>query len=72
MPAQVRWFTSTYYTDGRQRAQLHGDSSQGRPRIDHVKILAGKHVRCPVTSLMKRELDGTHYLDDIRRRKTNG
>ena len=44
MPAQVRWFTPTYYTDGRQRAQLYGDSNQGGPWIDRVKIPAGRHV----------------------------
>ena len=43
-PAQVQWFTPTYYTDGRQRAQLYGDSNQGGPWIDRVKIPAGKHV----------------------------
>jgi hypothetical protein len=26
---QVRWFTPPYYTDGRQRARLFGDSSAG-------------------------------------------
>jgi len=43
-PAQVRWFTPTYYTDGRQRAQLYGDSSQSGPWVDRVKIPPGKHV----------------------------
>jgi anti-sigma factor ChrR (cupin superfamily) len=43
-PTKVRWFTPTYYTDGRERAQLYGDSSQGGPWIDRVKIPAGKHV----------------------------
>ena len=28
-PERVRWFTPAYYKDGRQRAQLFGDSSQG-------------------------------------------
>ena len=41
---QVEWFTPSYYTDGRQRAQLYGDSSKGGPWIDRVKIPAGKHV----------------------------
>ena len=27
-PEQVRWFTPSYYKDGRQRAQLFGDSSK--------------------------------------------
>src|SRR6185312_8529495 len=43
-PAQVRWFTPPYYTDGRQRAQLYGNSSEGGPWIDRVKIPAGNHV----------------------------
>jgi len=43
-PTQVRWFTPAYYTDGRQRAQLYGDSTQKGPWIDRVKIPAGKHV----------------------------
>ena len=29
MPGQVQWFTPPYYTDGRQRARLYGDSNQG-------------------------------------------
>ena len=41
MPAQVRWFTPPYYKDGRQRAQLFGDSNQGGAWIDRVKIPAG-------------------------------
>jgi anti-sigma factor ChrR (cupin superfamily) len=41
---QVRWFTPSYYTDGRERAQLLGDSSQGGAWIDRVKIPAGKRV----------------------------
>ncbi len=43
-PQQVRWFTPPYYTDGRERAQLLGDSSQGGVWIDRAKIPAGKHV----------------------------
>src|SRR5947208_795046 len=35
---QVRWFTPPYYKDGRQRAQLFGDSSQGGTWIDRAKI----------------------------------
>jgi hypothetical protein len=29
---EVRWFTPAYYNDGRQRAHLFGDSSQGGTR----------------------------------------
>jgi cupin len=41
---EVRWFTPPYYHDGRQRAQLFGDSSQGGTWIDRVKIPGGAHV----------------------------
>lgn len=43
-PLQVRWFTPSYYTDGRERAQLLGDSSQGGAWVDRVKMPAGKRV----------------------------
>ena len=43
-PAQVRWFTPSYYTDGRERAQLLGDSSRDEMWIDRARIPAGKHV----------------------------
>jgi quercetin dioxygenase-like cupin family protein len=43
-PAQVRWFTPSYYTDGRERAQLLGDSSQGGAWVDRARIPAGKQV----------------------------
>src|SRR5689334_11651662 len=43
-PLQVRWFTPSYYTDGRERAQLLGDSSQGGMWIDRVNMPAGKRV----------------------------
>ena len=40
----MRCFTPSYYTDGRERAQLLGASSQGGAWIDRVKIPAGKRV----------------------------
>src|SRR5258708_40305725 len=43
-PLQVRWFTPPYYTDGRERAQLLGDSSHGGTWGDRVKLPAGKGV----------------------------
>jgi quercetin dioxygenase-like cupin family protein len=43
-PEQVQWFTPSYYKDGRQRAQLLGDSSQGGQWVDRVKIPGGGHV----------------------------
>ena len=65
-PQQVRWFTPSYYTDGRQRAHLLGDSSQGGAWIDRAKIPAGEHVRAhthpqdePVTVI-----EGTWYLGE--------
>ena len=63
-PTQVRWFTPSYYTDGRERAQLLGDSSQGGAWVDRAKIPAGKRVLAhthpqdePVTVI-----EGTWYL----------
>jgi len=65
-PQQVRWFTPLYYTDGRERAQLLGDSSQGGAWIDRAKIPAGKRVLAhthpqdePVTVI-----EGTWYLGE--------
>jgi quercetin dioxygenase-like cupin family protein len=43
-PEQVRWFTPSYYTDGRQRARLFGDSSQNGAWVDRVRIPGGKRV----------------------------
>jgi quercetin dioxygenase-like cupin family protein len=65
-PAQVRWFTPPYYTDGRERAQLLGDSSQGGLWVDRAKIPAGRRVLAhthsqdePVTVI-----EGTWYLGE--------
>ena len=65
-PAQVLWFTPSYYTDGRQRAQLVGDSSRGGPWVDRVRIPAGLRVLAhthqqdePVTVI-----EGTWYLGE--------
>ena len=41
---EVRWFTPPYYNDGRQRAQLFGDSGEGGTWIDRVKIPGGARV----------------------------
>jgi len=51
---EVRWFTPAYYNDGRQRAHLFGDSSQGGTWIDRVKIPAGV-----------RALAHTHPRDEL-------
>jgi quercetin dioxygenase-like cupin family protein len=65
-PSQVRWFTPSYYTDGRQRAHLLGDSNQGGAWIDRAKVPAGKRVLAhthpqdePVTVI-----EGTWYLGE--------
>ena len=36
---EVRWFTPPYYNDGRQRAHLFGDSSQGGTWIDRGSFI---------------------------------
>ena len=63
---QVRWFTPPYYTDGRERAQLFGDSGQGSTWIDRVKIPRG--VRILAHSHPQDELvtviEGTWYLGE--------
>ena len=65
---QVRWFTPSYYTDGRERAQLLGDSSQGGAQggtwIDRVKMPADTRVRAhthPKDELVT-VIEGTWYL----------
>lgn len=68
-PAQVRWFTPPYYKDGRQRAQLLGDSSQGGAWIDRVKIpkgarvLAHTHEHDEIVTV----IEGTWYLGEGER-----
>jgi hypothetical protein len=37
---ELRWFTPPSYSDGRQRAQLFGDSNRGGTWIDRGKYLA--------------------------------
>ena len=63
-PEQVRWFTPSYYKDGRQRAQLFGDSSQGGAWIDRAKIPGGVRVLAhthPQDELVT-VIEGTWYL----------
>ena len=43
-PQDIRWFTPDYYTDGRERAQLYGDSSKGGDWIDRVRIPGASRV----------------------------
>lgn len=65
-PDKVRWFTPPYYKDGRQRAQLFGDSSQGGPWLDRSKLPAG--LRVPAHTHPQDELvtviEGTWYLGE--------
>ena len=64
IPKQVRWFTPPYYNDGRQRAQLFGDSSKGGSWVDRVKIPGGKRVLAhthPQDELVT-VIEGTWYL----------
>jgi quercetin dioxygenase-like cupin family protein len=65
-PERVRWFTPPYYKDGRQRAQLFGDSSQGGTWVDRVKIPAGGRVLAhthPNDELVT-VIEGTWYLGE--------
>ena len=65
-PQDVRWFTPPYYTDGRQRAQLFGDSSKDGPWIDRVKIPPGARVRAhthPQDEFVT-VIEGTWYLGE--------
>lgn len=63
-PEQVSWFTPPYYTDGRQRARLAGDSTQGGAWIERVKIPSGARVLAhthPHDELVT-VIEGTWYL----------
>jgi quercetin dioxygenase-like cupin family protein len=65
-PDKVQWFTPPYYNDGRQRAQLFGDSSEGGTWIDRVKIPGGAHVpphTHPQDDLVT-VIEGTWYLGE--------
>jgi quercetin dioxygenase-like cupin family protein len=68
-PEQVRWFTPSYYKDGRQRAQLLGDSRQGGAWVDRVKIPRGGRVLAhthPQDELVT-VIEGTWYLGEGER-----
>lgn len=65
-PDKVRWFTPSYYNDGRQRAQLFGNSSEGGTWIDRVKIPAGARALAhthPQDELVT-VIEGTWYLGE--------
>ena len=63
-PQDIRWFTPSYYTDGRQRTQLLGDSGKDGLWIDRVRIpggsrvLAHTHPQDEVVTV----IDGTWYV----------
>ena len=63
---EIRWFTPPYYKDGRQRAQMFGDSSQDGVWIDRVKIPGGARVLAhthPQDELVT-VIQGTWYLGE--------
>jgi quercetin dioxygenase-like cupin family protein len=66
---QVRWFTPSYYKDGRQRAQLFGDSGKGGAWVDRVKIpaamcvLAHTHPQDELVTV----IEGTWYVGEGER-----
>jgi anti-sigma factor ChrR (cupin superfamily) len=63
---EVRWFTPPYYNDGRQRAQLFGDSSRGGTWIDRVKIPGGARVLAHTHTQdeLVTVIEGTWYLGE--------
>ena len=65
-PDEVRWFTPTYYSDNRQRAQLFGDSSQGGAWIDRVRIPGGARVLAHTHAQdeLVTVIEGTWYLGE--------
>jgi quercetin dioxygenase-like cupin family protein len=68
-PGDVKWFTPPYYNDGRQRAQLFGDSSQGGTWIDRVKIPSGGRALAhthPQDELVT-VIEGTWYVGEGER-----
>ena len=63
-PQEVRWTKPTYYTDGRERAKMLGDSNKGGEWIDRVKMPAGARVLAhthPHDEIVT-VIEGTWYL----------
>src|SRR6266700_5362735 len=63
---QIVGFTPPYYTDGRQRAQLFGDSTRDGAWVDRAKIPAGARVLAhthPQDELVT-VIEGTWYLGE--------
>ena len=63
---EVRWFAPPSYNDGRQRAHLFGDSSQGGTWIDRVKIPGGSRVLAHTHAQdeLVTVIEGTWYLGE--------
>ena len=63
-PPDIRWFTPSYYTDGRQRAHLLGDSTKGGEWTDRVRIPGGSQVLAHThpTDEVVTVIEGTWYL----------
>ena len=63
-PDTVRWVSAPFYNDGRQRAQLFGDSTRGGAWIDRVKIPAGGRVLAHThgQAELVTVIEGTWYL----------
>ncbi len=68
-PGEIKWFTPPYYKDGRQRAQLLGDSAQGGTWIDRVKIPGGGRVLAHTHSHdeLVTVIEGTWYAGEGER-----
>jgi quercetin dioxygenase-like cupin family protein len=67
-PDELKWFTPSYYKDGRQRAKIYGDSDQGGAWIDRVKIPAGLRIAAhthPHDELVT-VVEGTWYVGEGR------
>ena len=65
-PPEIKWFTPPYYTDGRQRAQLFGDSNTAGVWVDRVKLPTGARALAhthPADELVT-VIEGTWYLGE--------
>ena len=63
-PQDIRWFSPAYYTDGRQRAHLRGDSSKGGDWTDRVRIPGGSRILAHThpDDEIDTVVEGTWYL----------
>ena len=65
-PEQVQWFTPSYYKDGRQRAQMYGDSTSDGTWVDRVKIPANSRVlaHTHTNDELVTVIEGTWYVGE--------